>query len=38
MHPQERNALTDLIRRLRAELGLTVFLIENEHHSVDGDL
>jgi branched-chain amino acid transport system ATP-binding protein len=30
MNPQERNALTDLIRRLRAELGLTVFLIE--HH------
>jgi branched-chain amino acid transport system ATP-binding protein len=30
MNPQERNALTDLVRRLRAELGLTVFLIE--HH------
>jgi branched-chain amino acid transport system ATP-binding protein len=30
MNPQERNDLTDLIRRLRAELGLTVFLIE--HH------
>ncbi len=30
MNPQERNALTDLIRRLRSELGLTVFLIE--HH------
>jgi ABC-type branched-subunit amino acid transport system ATPase component len=30
MNPQERNALTDLIRRLRADLGLTVFLIE--HH------
>jgi branched-chain amino acid transport system ATP-binding protein len=30
MNPQERNALTDLIRRLRAELGVTVFLIE--HH------
>src|SRR5215211_6212224 len=30
MNPQERNSLTDLIRRLRAELGLTVFLIE--HH------
>ena len=30
MNPQERNALTDLIRRLRTELGLTVFLIE--HH------
>jgi branched-chain amino acid transport system ATP-binding protein len=30
MNPRERNALTDLIRRLRAELGLTVFLIE--HH------
>jgi branched-chain amino acid transport system ATP-binding protein len=30
MNPQERNALTDLIERLRAELGLTVFLIE--HH------
>ncbi|MCC7372047.1 MAG: ABC transporter ATP-binding protein [Chloroflexi bacterium] len=30
MNPQERNSLTDLIRRLRVELGLTVFLIE--HH------
>jgi branched-chain amino acid transport system ATP-binding protein len=30
MNPQERNALTDLIRRLRTELDLTVFLIE--HH------
>src|SRR5262249_1628936 len=30
MNPQERNALTELIRRLRAELGVTVFLIE--HH------
>ena len=30
MNPQERNALTGLIRRLRDELGVTVFLIE--HH------
>jgi branched-chain amino acid transport system ATP-binding protein len=30
MNPQERNQLTDLIRRLRSELGLTIFLIE--HH------
>jgi branched-chain amino acid transport system ATP-binding protein len=30
MNPQERNALTDLIQRLRSELGVTVFLIE--HH------
>jgi branched-chain amino acid transport system ATP-binding protein len=30
MNPQERNALTDLIRRLRVDLGLTIFLIE--HH------
>ncbi|MDP8923204.1 MAG: ABC transporter ATP-binding protein [Chloroflexota bacterium] len=30
MNPQERNQLTDLIQRLRAELGLTIFLIE--HH------
>ena len=30
MNPQERNQLTELIQRLRAELGLTIFLIE--HH------
>ena len=30
MNPQERNQLTDLIQRLRSELGLTIFLIE--HH------
>ena len=30
MNPQERNALTSLIRRLRDELSVTVFLIE--HH------
>ncbi|MCC6179416.1 MAG: ABC transporter ATP-binding protein [Chloroflexi bacterium] len=30
MNPQERNALTELIRRLCSELGLTIFLIE--HH------
>ncbi len=30
MNPQETKALTDLIRRLRADLGLTILLIE--HH------
>ena len=30
MNPYESNALTDLIRRLRADLGLTILLIE--HH------
>ncbi len=36
MNPQETNALTDLIRRLRAELGLTIFLIEHHMRVVMG--
>ncbi len=36
MNPQETNALTDLIRRLRADLGLTVFLIEHHMRVVMG--
>ena len=36
MNPQETNALTDLIRRLRADLGLTIFLIEHHMRVVMG--
>jgi ABC-type branched-subunit amino acid transport system ATPase component len=36
MNPQETNALTDLIRRLRADLHLTVFLIEHHMRVVMG--
>jgi branched-chain amino acid transport system ATP-binding protein len=36
MNPQETNALTDLIRRLRADLNLTVFLIEHHMRVVMG--
>ena len=36
MNPQETDALTDLISRLRAELGLTVLLIEHDMKVVMG--
>jgi branched-chain amino acid transport system ATP-binding protein len=36
MNPQETNALTDLIRRLRSDLGLTIFLIEHHMRVVMG--
>jgi branched-chain amino acid transport system ATP-binding protein len=36
MNPQETNDLTDLIRRLRSDLGLTVFLIEHHMRVVMG--
>jgi branched-chain amino acid transport system ATP-binding protein len=36
MNPAETHAMTDLIRRLRDDLGITILLIEHEMHVVMG--